>query len=258
MDRRKKEMLKVLNFSIDGIFIEDTCGNILLCNQAGAEMFGYTIEEMQRLNISNLVPPQEGYYLKDEYKEEDLFPNEYIKRINIKKDGTLIKTEINSKIVSENGQKYLVAFVRNAQKPAGTDPNAPKKHESEELLDTVCKGKIQANLILHNSVGKEKYVVPLQMVEYLESWLKTVNTHLINGIILKSYDTLNALENRIAKESNFLRCHQSYLVNLRYVELDEKQSVFITSSGMLIPIRRRKYSQIKQKYYCYKILFIQE
>lgn len=246
MDLPGKEMLNALNLFIDGVFIEDTCGNILMCNQAGAEMFGYTIEEMQGLNISDLVPPQDGYYLKDEYKTEDLFPDEYIKRTNRKKDGTLIQTEINSKIVVWNDREYLIAFVRNAQKPAGIDPNDPNRYQSE---------KKRNELMLHNSVGKEKYVVSLQKVEYLESWLKTVNTHLTNGMILKSYDTLNALEAEIHEKGNFLRCHQSYLVNLQYMELDEKICVFVTPDGTQIPIRKRQYNQIKKKYYCYKILF---
>lgn len=75
-----QDVLIVLNLSIDGVFIENTSGDILMCNQAGAEMFGYTIEEITKLNFRDLVPPSESYYLKNRYTEEDLFSREYIDR----------------------------------------------------------------------------------------------------------------------------------------------------------------------------------
>ncbi len=50
-----KNVLSILDLSLDGIFIENLKGDILMCNQSGADMFGYTIEEMITLNIRDLV-----------------------------------------------------------------------------------------------------------------------------------------------------------------------------------------------------------
>lgn len=249
-----KDVLIALNFSIDGIFIENINGDILMCNQAGAEMFGYTIEEITKLNIRDLVPTSEGYYLKNRYTEKDLFAREYIGRLNIKKDRTLIRTEINSKIIVSNGEEYLIAFVRNAMEPVHLDPNDPKFRESAESMDYRRQEEEQIKLVLHDSVKKEKYVVPLRTVEYMESRLKKLKLHLTNGTVLEGYDTLNQLQQELIPNGSFLRCHQSYIVNLKCAELDEHHYVFVMHSGARIPIRKKQYSQMKQVYYNYKIL----
>lgn len=249
-----EDVLTALDFSIDGIFIENTNGDILMCNQAGAEMFGYTIEEITKLNIRDFVPPSDGYYLKDRYTKADLFPQEYIGRLNIKKDGTLIRTEVNSKIIVSNGEEYLIAFVRDATEPVHLDPNDPKFRVSAEILARRQEEEEQIKLVLHDSVKKEKFVVPLNTVEYMESSLKKLNLHLTNGTVLEGYDTLNQIQQELVPDGSFLRCHQSYIVNLQCAELDEHLLVFVMRSGARIPIRKKQYSQMKQAYYNYKIL----
>lgn len=249
-----KDVLIALNFSIDGIFIENTGGDILMCNQAGADMFGYTIEEITKLNIRDLVPPTEGYYLKSHYTEEDLFSREYIGRLNIKKDGTLIRTEINSKIIVSNGEEYLIAFVRDATEAAHLDPNAPNFGVSAESMECRRQDEEQIKLVLHDSVKREKFVVPLKTVEYMETNLKKVILHLTNGTVLEGYDTLNQLQQELIPNGSFLRCHHSFIVNLQCAELDEHFLTFIMRSGVRIPIRKRHYPQMKQAYYNYKIL----
>lgn len=249
-----KDVLSALNFSIDGIFIENTGGDILMCNQAGAEMFGYTVEEITKLNIRDLVPPLEGYYLKNQYTEEDLFSGEYIGRLNIKKDGVLIRTEINSKIIISNGEEYLIAFVHDITEPVHLDPNDPKIRVSAESLERRRQDEEQIKLVLHDSVKREKFVVPLGIVEYMESSLKKLKLHLTNGTVLESYDTLNQLQQNLIPNGSFLRCHQSFIINLQCAELDEHLHVFVMNSGVRLPIRKKQYLQMKQAYYNYKIL----
>lgn len=249
-----EDVLVALNLSIDGIFIENTSGDILMCNQAGAEMFGYTIEEITKLNIRDFVPPDEGYYLKGQYTQEDLFPHEYIGRLNLKKDGTLIRTEINSKIITSNGTEYLIAFVRDVTEPAHSDPNDPKFRMSAASLQDRREKEEHVCLTLHDSVGRERFVIPLKTVEYMESNLKKLNVYLTNGTMLEGYDTLNQLQQELIPDGSFLRCHQSFIVNLQCAELDEHLLVFVMRSGARIPIRKKQYNQMKQAYYNYKIL----
>lgn len=249
-----ENVFSALNLSIDGIFIENTNGDILMCNRAGAQMFGYTIEEIIRLNIRDLVPPNAGYYLKERYEKADLFPQEYIGRLNVKKDGTLIRTEINSKIILSSGEEYLIAFVHDATEPVHMDPHDPEYRMSAVFLEKRRMREEQTWLPLHDSVGRKRYLIPLVMVEYIESCLRKINLHLTNGMVLVSYDTVNQLEQEIPSGGSYLRCHQSFIVNLQYAELDEHLCVFIMRSGKRIPIRKRQYVQLKQMYYNYKIL----
>lgn len=254
MDIMNKDMLAALEFSIDGIFIENTTGDILMCNKAGAAMFGYTIEEITKLNIRDLVPSTEGYYLKEEYTERDLFPHQYIERLNIKKDGTLIRTEVNSKIITSNGKDYLIAFVRDLTEPVHIDPSEPVLRMSADNYLRRRQEEEQICLLLHNSVGGTKHIVPLKRVEYMESKLRKLNLHLTNGTVLEGYDTMGQMEQAILPGGSFLRCHQSYIVNLQYAVLDGRMHVFVMDSGARILIRKKSYSLIKQKYDHYKIL----
>lgn len=248
------DVLNVLNLCIDGVFIENLNGDILMCNPTGAEMFGYTVEEITQLNIRDFVPPEESYYLKDEYAPSDLYPNEYIRRVNVKKDGTLIFTEVNSKIIISDGVKYLIAFVRNGVGIGREDPRAPVAQMSTAFWQRIKEEEKQIVLPLYDSVGKVKNTIPLTEVEYIESNLKKLRFHLTDGSILEGYGTLNHMEESIPSMGSFLRCYQSNLINMQYSELDEQHGIFIMRSGARIPIRKRQYRQIKQVYYNYRIM----
>ena len=114
MKKKHDELImKIMELSIDAIFIEDTAGDILMCNKAATEMFGYTKEELIGLNIKELFPDSQAKYLKEVYTKDDLCENEYVERINIKKDKTLFYTEINKKMIELDGQEYMIAFVRD-------------------------------------------------------------------------------------------------------------------------------------------------
>lgn len=112
-DEVMQGMMQIMDYCIDGIFIEDTKGNILTCNKAGARMFGYTKEELEGMNIIELIYEEDAAYTQAEYTSLDVFADEYIERINKKKDGTLLVTAINSKIMTFNSTEYLIAFVRD-------------------------------------------------------------------------------------------------------------------------------------------------
>lgn len=62
------------------------------------------------------------------------------------------------------------------------------------------------------------------------------------------YKKLDEIEKEL-KDKRFLRCHQSYLVNMNYITKAEKN--FKLANGSIISIRQRNLKQIKDKYYNY-------
>jgi DNA-binding LytR/AlgR family response regulator len=62
------------------------------------------------------------------------------------------------------------------------------------------------------------------------------------------YKKLSEIEQEIS-DSRFLRCHQSYLVNMDYIQ--EAGRDFILSTGDVVNIRQRESREIKQIYYDY-------
>ncbi len=62
------------------------------------------------------------------------------------------------------------------------------------------------------------------------------------------YKKLNDIEEEINHRA-FLRCHQSYLVNMNKIESVEND--FTMKSGDVVPIRTRNLNEIKKEYYNY-------
>lgn len=95
----------------DGVFLETVEGEILWANEAGSRMFGYEPGEMVGLGIADLVP--------DEFV--DALPPEItrvtgpraVRRYNKRRDGTVFPTEISTRFVSVDGEKRLLAYVRD-------------------------------------------------------------------------------------------------------------------------------------------------
>ena len=241
------ELLSMINLSIDGVFVENLEGDILMANQAGALLFGYSIDEVTKLNIRDFVPNEEKYYLKEVYKESDLFPDEYITRLNVKKDGKIIRTEVNSKIFIYNGIEYIIAYIRNPTAIASLDPKSPKIFENNDLIKNM-ENKNLIMLPIYNSTRAIKKEVIMNHVVYIESRRNKLFYYLVDGNIHEGYGTLNFTQQLLPINSGFLRCHQSYIANMNYAYLEESKHAFLMEYYSFIPITRRIYHKTKHKF----------
>ncbi|HHQ5625071.1 TPA: two-component system response regulator RgbR, partial [Clostridioides difficile] len=85
----------------------------------------------------------------------------------------------------------------------------------------------------------------LNEIKYIEVQKKDMLIHTIN----KNFDIKYSL-GKIEKELNpykFIRCHKSFIVNLRYVE-NIKPNTAILESGEEVPISRYRYKEVKEKF----------
>ena len=80
---------------------------------------------------------------------------------------------------------------------------------------------------------------------YIDSNRHIVTLHLKDGSEIVTQDKLNDIESRIG-EKRFLRCHQSYLVNMDQVA-DVKED-FILKNGNMVPIRVRGRKELIDAY----------
>ncbi len=129
----EKKYQTLIDQSLDGIYIEDERGNILECNVQGYKMFGYTKEEMLKLSLRDLVPPEFSKLLPDVIPDEMETGDVYLERENIKKDGTIFPTEINTKFITLNGERRLLAYVKD---------NTEKKKAEQALKES--EGNLKA------------------------------------------------------------------------------------------------------------------
>ena len=122
---------KVLENANDIVYTHDFEGNFTSINKAGERVTGYTKEEGLKMNIYDLIVPEQAEKATQmiRQKMKDLIPTSYDLEI-IGKNGGRISLEISSQIVQKNGQpvevlgiarditdrKHLEAQLRQSQK----------------------------------------------------------------------------------------------------------------------------------------------
>lgn len=90
--------------------------------------------------------------------------------------------------------------------------------------------------------------IPYSEILYVESSNSKCLVHRSDGTSYAIYKRLSQVEEEL-DDPRFLRCHQSYLVNMDCIEQADKQ--FILTSGDTVLIRQRDLKAIRQAYLCY-------
>ena len=83
---------------------------------------------------------------------------------------------------------------------------------------------------------------------YIESSNSKCILHTESGGAYTVYKTLNTIEKELG-DRRFLRCHQSFLVNMDHIKQIGKQ--FLLSNGDYVPIRQRGVKAVRQAYIDY-------
>jgi len=109
--------------------------------------------------------------------------------------------------------------------------------------------KQEEDYVVRDTRGNEKLRVPLQNIEYFESMNTSILLHLVNGKQIRTYGKLGNIEKELV-DKNFLRCHQSYLINIAHINRIEG-ACFIMDSGEAAYIRKRDFTSIKKQFYQY-------
>lgn len=96
-----------------------------------------------------------------------------------------------------------------------------------------------------NSVGTVQTKISYDKIEFAESQGNQILLHLMGGQVLRIYERMKNLEQELA-DRRFLKCHQSYIVNMDHVR--SIGDTFVMKSGALVQIRQREKKQIREQY----------
>lgn len=112
---------------------------------------------------------------------------------------------------------------------------------------------------LNYSVAKREFdfkegtkEVSLERLLYIESNLHKLEFYIMEDDmkIYTMYETLNALEDRLAA-NDFVRIHQSYLVNIKYIKNVVRYKVVLTN-GVELVIPKARYTYVKEQFVSYQ------
>ncbi len=122
----------------------------------------------------------------------------------------------------------------------------PGKKKIFSLMDKICSNYITQTYTIRSR--SNIIHIPLQEILYIESRNNKCVLHRKNGGECTVYKKLNEIEAELSAP-HFLRCHQSYLVNMDYIKSADKE--FEMVSGDIIAIRQRDLKTIHNAYLDY-------
>ena len=125
-----------------------------------------------------------------------------------------------------------------------------KPHSYEKFCNVMNK------LITAHDVDKYQVMfrnnaihIPYHEILYFESSNAKCLLHHSNGKTYTVYKKLGEIEEELSKDSRWLRCHQSYLVNMAHIQ--HADSKFTLFNGEAVMIRQKSLKEIRDKYLLY-------
>lgn len=193
-----------------------------------------------------------------EYISESMFASCDIAFLDIDFDGEEYNGIDIARKLRRVNKKAVLFFVTNFidYAPTGYEVQAfryilkrDRNSVLERYLMQATEQMAENREFLHISEGDEKFEISLDEISYLEVIDHEVVVHRQEGSHTL-YASLSSLEEQLER-SGFLRIHNSYLVNMRYIQKYRSRECILTD-GTVLPASERNYSAQKQKYLLWK------
>lgn len=142
----------------------------------------------------------------------------------------------------------------NGIQPYGYIGKPLRQERVDYYISRLAEELNKAERRLTVSIHGVKYCLSMQEIVYIESDRRLVHIH-CGGQIHSVYERLDSIAERL--DESFLRCHQSYIVNLACVQKLENGVITVKNhadSGKIIEIRvsRNRIKDARERYFEYK------
>ncbi len=141
----------IFDASRDAIFIETIEGKILDCNGVAFELFGYTRDEMLRLEVTDLVPPEVAPGLDELVEELKRGGSFFAESFGRRKDGTVFPAEASARTVTLGDEQRVAVFVRDVTERKRTEKAL---RISEDRYRTVVENSTEIITIVQGGIIK--------------------------------------------------------------------------------------------------------
>ena len=128
-----------------------------------------------------------------------------------------------------------------------------RREELEKLLDKVEKIFVRnREKTLRYSWRRASGAIPYGEILYINSREHVLFIHCTDGRVQESTGKIKDLSQQICGDI-FLRCHQSFIVNMYHVREFAGMELTLAAEGEKIPVSRRYYAAVRERYR--KIMF---
>ena len=115
----------------------------------------------------------------------------------------------------------------------------------EQIISMKYEGKKQYQI---RFVGGER-IIPKDEIVFIESFGRKLHFHLLHDEYIL-YQKLDDAENKF-NDSDFLRIHQSYLVNMFFIERIASYKAHLIT-GKMLSVPKARYPYVKKRYHDWK------
>ncbi|KKK60346.1 hypothetical protein LCGC14_3025280, partial [marine sediment metagenome] len=124
----------LFNNANDAIFIIDLEGSIIECNQTAYERLGYTKNELLQMTPFDLDTKKYAEKVSQRINTVHQLGELFYEVEHVRKNGTIIPVEINSKLIIFNGKSAILSVARDITERKKAES---EKEESEKKLRTL-------------------------------------------------------------------------------------------------------------------------
>jgi PAS domain S-box-containing protein len=117
----------LIKYANDIIILADEHFNIREVNNRALETYGYTREELLRLNVENLHTPETVKDFRESINTLDEYKGERYETMHQRKDGTTFPIETSLRLIEIEGEKFYQAIIHDIT----------ERRRTEEMLRTV-------------------------------------------------------------------------------------------------------------------------
>ncbi len=159
---------KLFDAATDAIMILDgdrKPGSILAANRAAAETTGYTVDELQTLHISMLMPPAQLELTTPSFQK--VLGGEHVtfENVRLRKDGTTFPIEVNAGPLRLGDNNYVLAFVRDISDRKKTEQEVTMlAHAVRSIQECVSITDAEENALFVNEAFLKTYGYELDEV----------------------------------------------------------------------------------------------
>ncbi len=109
----EKKYRSLFDLSFDAIIQMGLDWKINDVNKSACRLFGYSLDEFRKLSMYDLMPEEKAQKLAKNYSEDLLTGDSFIKTLKKRKDGTTFAVEVSTKMVQIEGEKQIIAYIRD-------------------------------------------------------------------------------------------------------------------------------------------------
>lgn len=190
LKQSEAKMRALIEASRDAMFLETLSGEILDCNPAATELYGYSREEFLNLSVKDLLP--EGIDIDiDRVIRIQLEKGGFSAVLNNKKkDGTVFPCEINTKLINLEGNRVVAAYIKDIS----------SRQQAENEIHNL-NHQLRQHILELESLNKELKAFNHTVSHDLKSPLITINGY--TNMVLKKFS--RELDPEVIRLLNIIR-----------------------------------------------------